>query len=83
MSKNDGPRVTISASCFDCAHEESESYAVQGDSGCKVYCAHPSVVAESALRSRRRVGDTTWATPAWCPLLAPAIDKLIKERNPS
>lgn len=75
MAKREGPRVTLKASCFDCVHERSEHYAVQGDSGCDVYCAHPDVVATSRVQSRGRIGDTTWDTPDWCPLLRAAIDK--------
>lgn len=54
-----GPTVSVHRSCFDCAHCESVSYAVQGDSGHDVYCV--------ATGTRRTVGDTTWETPSWCP----------------
>lgn len=65
--KRNGPRVTLELSCFDCAHEHSESYAVQGDSGHDVSCKHPSLVAP------KRVGDTAWRTPVWCPERAAAL----------
>jgi len=79
MSKRPGPKLTIKATCFDCEHERSESYAVQGDSGCNVFCAHPDMVAESKLRSNRRIGDSTWDTPKWCPMLAGAIADLTRK----
>ena len=59
-----GPKETVHRSCYTCKACQSDSYAVQGDSGHKVYCAHPS------LAERKRIGDTTWDTPAWCPALA-------------
>jgi hypothetical protein len=64
MSKRPGPAPTVEASCFGCEHEVSERYVVQGESGCNVYCAHDATL--------RRVGDTNWRTPGWCPLLAEA-----------
>ncbi len=76
MSKQNGPRVRIDASCFDCEYERSERYVVQSDSGSDVYCVHPDV----ELR-RRRVGDTTWHTPKWCPLLGQAIARLLEEHG--
>lgn len=63
-----GPRITVKASCFDCPFVVSESYRVQSDSGSNVYCAHPS------FEKRRRVGDTVWDTPDFCPVAdIPAI----------
>lgn len=76
--KKSGPTLTVKASCFNCSHEYSESYAVQSDSGCRVFCEHPTVLSESALGSRKRIGDTTWDTPSWCPLLGEAMAKLMK-----
>lgn len=65
--KSKGPALTVLRSCQGCEHEESDYYAVQGDSGHKVYCTHSG--------ERRRIGDTTWSTPDWCPYLsAPAAD---------
>ena len=58
-TKREGPKVTISYSCMECIHERSERYVCQGDSGCGVSCALTS----------KRIGDTTWETPDWCPLL--------------
>lgn len=81
MSKREGPRARFDASCFDCAHERSEHYEVQGDSGCDVYCAHPDVVSNSRLQSRGRIGDTTWTTPDWCPLLVVAVERLVRDRK--
>lgn len=57
----DGPRINIKVTCFGCRHEVSESYRVQGDSGHDIYCQHPT------LSERKRVGDTCWDTPNWCP----------------
>lgn len=81
--KRDGPRAKIELSCFGCRYERSEDYACQGDSGCRVYCDHPDVLAESVLRSSRRVGDTTWVTPAWCPLRSAAIERLLAVTAPT
>ena len=62
--KREGPLVTVTRSCSGCVHERSEAYAVQGDSGHIVSCAHPSLMAP------RRIADTRWDTPAWCPVEA-------------
>lgn len=59
----EGPKVRVVRSCFECVHERSEYYAVQGDQGYQVYCAHPAHPG-----GPRRIGDTTWSTPAWCPI---------------
>lgn len=58
--KRKGPKLTVTRSCDGCRYEASESYAVQGDSGFRVLCEHPHV-------GGRRIGDTTWTTPEWCP----------------
>ena len=60
-----GPKATVKRSCSDCKACNSESYAVQGDSGHYVYCEHPS------LPERKYIGDTHWDTPDWCPAAAP------------
>lgn len=60
-----GPKVTVKRRCSDCKACNSESYAVQGDSGHYVYCEHPS------LPERKYIGDTRWDTPGWCPAAAP------------
>lgn len=65
--RREGPRITVSASCFNCTHEKSESYKAQGDSGHNVSCTHPSAPEQGY------VGDSTWTTPKWCPLLAAAL----------
>ena len=57
-----GPEITINKSCQGCECVKTESYAVQCDSGCDVYCTHPVVI-------KKRVGDTNWRTPDWCPVL--------------
>ena len=66
-------------------HESTEHYSVEDgndiDSGCDVYCNHPEVIAASKVGSRGRIGDTTWATPNWCPLLVVAVENLIRERK--
>jgi hypothetical protein len=59
--RNEGPEVTTKYSCVKCKYETSESYRCQGDSGHDVYCTHPSFPV------RRRIGDTTWRTPEFCP----------------
>lgn len=68
-AKQEGPELTVKASCLDCIHESSESYAVQGDSGHDVYC-------NAFVGSRKRIGDSRWDTPDWCPFLVAAKQKL-------
>lgn len=63
-----GPKVTVKRDCFDCKACTSERYVCQSDSGHDVYCEHPS------LDAKRRIGDSTWSTPAWCPALTPPAD---------
>lgn len=63
--KQEGPTITTKGSCLDCKHCRSESYQCQGDSGSIVSCSHP------ALELSRRIGDTTWRTPDWCPVPKP------------
>lgn len=65
-----GPKLTVSASCSGCVHERSEHYAVQGDSGHNVTCAHPSSPG-------RHIGDTTWSTPSWCPEASTSGDPVV------
>lgn len=71
MEKREGPLLTIVASCSGCAHERAVYYAVQGDSGYNVSCVHPN--------GQGRIGDTTWATPAWCPLMPSAHQTLVNQ----
>lgn len=66
----EGPKITLSVSCFGCQYEKSESYRCQGDSGQNVYCTH------SALTERTYVGDTRWDTPAWCPVKSKVLDEV-------
>jgi len=77
MAKRIGPQLTIEASCFDCEHCRSVSYQWQGDSGKDVSCAHPERSGEGGI------GDTTWKTPAWCPLYKAALAKLLAEHQPT
>ncbi len=70
-AKTNGPRLTIVACCSDCIHCKSISYVCQSDSGRTVECNHPNV-------GRKRIGDTTWTTPEWCPEL-PAALRTLKE----
>lgn len=67
--KTHGPKLTIEASCMNCEFERSERYVCQGDSGHVVYCDHTA--------GQGRIGDTTWTTPTWCPLLAEAKARLL------
>jgi hypothetical protein len=55
-----GPHLHLSARCFGCKFERSVSYRCQSDSGHDIYCDHPEAQG-------RRVGDTNWNTPDWCP----------------
>jgi hypothetical protein len=68
--KRNGPLLRIEASCNGCEFETHQRYSVQGDSGCDVYCTHPAA-------PKSDVGDSTWKTPEWCPLLSVAITKLL------
>lgn len=61
--KRVGPLVTVKRSCNGCVHERSDYYACQGDSGFHVSCAHPDAPEP------RRIGNSSWDTPAWCPEL--------------
>ena len=73
MKTNEGPEVTVKYSCFNCKFEVSESYRCQGDSGQDVYCTHPS------FSERKRVGDTSWSTPDFCPFKKDAFRALANE----
>lgn len=76
MTKTDGPRINIAASCFDCKYETSERFSCQGDSGADVYCTHPNngnPNPHANHRHHRHVSSYSWNTPNWCPLLAQAI----------
>lgn len=71
-----GPRITLKASCFDCPFVQSESYRVQSDSGHDVRCAHPS------FDKPKRVGDTVWDTPDFCPVAdIPAIRARVSQAH--
>jgi hypothetical protein len=59
-----GPKTVTEYSCQGCRWVRERRYAVQGDSGYDVSCGH------SSLPSRKTIGDTTWRTPDWCPVLA-------------
>ncbi len=72
MAKQDGPKLRITASCSDCVYVASTSYAVQGDSGFHVSCTHPKAPEP------KRIGDTTWDTPKWCPLFDVALSTLLR-----
>ncbi len=75
--KRRGPRLTIAASCQGCVYEHSEHYCIEDgndvDSGVNVCCTHPA----QPFRPNGRIGDTTWKTPEWCPLLAEATAALL------
>ena len=53
-----GPVKIMRYSCRECEHCVSVPYCCAAE----VTCTHPEVRA-------RRIGDTTWDTPAWCPEL--------------
>jgi hypothetical protein len=63
-----GPKVKLELSCFECVHCHATRYTCQGDSGSDVTCA---------AMDHRRIGDTTWATPDWCPFRESAIKEMI------
>ena len=72
----EGPRIRIELSCFDCCYCTSESYTCQSDSGSDVYCIYPNPV-DTVATKRKHIGDSSWSTPAWCPLRQQAIDKMV------
>lgn len=67
-----GPKVEIKASCLSCQFVKSTSYVCQGDSGHDVECTYD-------VEKTRAIGDTTWSTPSWCPLLDIAVENLIRK----
>lgn len=73
MSKRQGPHLMIEASCQGCEYERSSYYAIQGDSGHIVRCEHPD--------GQKRIGDSTWQTPVWCPMLPEAKRRLAMALN--
>lgn len=75
--EREGPFVVIEGRCTDCRYVEEKRYAVQGDSGHDVFCAHPS------FQPRRYIADTRWRTPEWCPLLDAAIVAALEDRGPA
>jgi len=77
--KRQGPRLTLQGSCHGCVYEHSEHYCIEDgndvDSGHDVYCANERAVSAAPALSAnglRRIGDTTWQTPDWCPFIAAA-----------
>lgn len=82
--KRNGPSLKIVASCTGCAHEHSDHYSIEDgndvDSGWSVYCKHPnagSATPDLGTCARRPIGDTTWTTPEWCPLLSASLADLL------
>ncbi len=69
-----GPRLMVVSSCLGCAYVLTTSYRVQGDSGTYVFCAHS---AHAGIP--RKVGDTNWTTPEWCPELPAAQERFLRE----
>ncbi|HSN19771.1 MAG TPA: hypothetical protein VLS49_03790 [Usitatibacter sp.] len=74
--KRNGPRLTLAASCHGCVYEHSEYYCIEDgndiDSGHDVYCSNERAVSSApalGTNGLRRVGDSTWQAPDWCPLL--------------
>jgi len=76
VEKRNGPKLTIKASCNGCVHEQGTHYSIEDgndvDSGTRVFCLHPESPAVRDGAAGTFIGDTTWDTPAWCPLLAGA-----------
>ena len=73
MAKRIGPKLNITASCFDCKHCQSVPYQRQGDSGHDVSCEHPG------RGGAGYIGDTTFRMPKWCPLYQQALSRLSKK----
>lgn len=67
--QQEGPTVQLVLSCFNCIHCRTKGYTCQGDSGSDVFCA---------AADNRPIGDTTWATPDWCPYREYGILKTIE-----
>ncbi len=66
-----GPKIELQLSCYKCQWCLNESYNFQSDSGIIVYC--------NADNKKKRIGDTVWETPDWCPKM-PEILQEIKEK---
>ncbi len=88
QEKRNGPKLTIAATCQGCVYEHTESYCVEDgndvDSGVNVYCGNDRAVSSAPTRAKnglRHVGDTTWATPAWCPLYGDALTALMAAKG--
>lgn len=64
-----GPKLRLDVNCGGCDYEHNVSYRVQGDSGHDVYCAHPASLVDG---KPKRIADTCWTTPPWCPELPKA-----------
>jgi len=75
-----GPSLKIVTSCDGCDHEHSDSYSVPGDWGQNVYCTHPEAKNKRPTTGLGYIGDTTWKTPSWCPILDVSALDLIKQR---
>jgi hypothetical protein len=62
-----GPRVSIKLSCIDC----DACHIKPGYGPDTLLCLHPDV-------DSRIIGETL-ATPAWCPVIVPALQTAIAE----
>jgi hypothetical protein len=69
-----GPTVKLELSCSECTHCKTSRYTCQGDSGTDVYCE----AARDERGLMRRVGDTSWRTPDWCPFRDESIVSAIR-----
>lgn len=76
MSETEGPKLTVHADCFPCVYSRPEHYVAQGDSGHNVHCDHPK-------SGGKRIGDSTWQTPGWCPLYHVQLERLLAKLTPA
>lgn len=76
-----GPKLTLLASCAGCDLARGERYYYQNDTGIDVYCQHEDAPVTQCFDKEVHgfVGDSTWDTPRWCPLLAAARTAFLAE----
>jgi hypothetical protein len=75
MSEQIGPTVEVNYRCSECICCKSERYVCQGDSGHDVYCENP------IFQEKKRIGDTNWNTPDFCPYKKDALNRLFSSMH--
>lgn len=70
VAKRNGPKVTITLHCWDCAHHHDDPQHRNYH-----YCAHESFGREQFIG----VGGPGGETPKWCPLRRERLEKVFRE----